>query len=761
MKRSLVVLTVLLSFIAVLSFSQSLAFIKVEGNTNVSTDFILSKLSNAGVRAGAEVDRNTLYNALQGLYDTGYFSYIEPQMQQSLVGEGLVVKVTENPVVKSVTVSINGPDLVGNDKVKGAVALKAGSVLNLNDLKTSFQSIIKLYTDAGYIPNVVGIKTNIVQKDNSIEIPNGDLVITVDEYAIWNLKLEGDYGKLTAKEIVKDTGLFTLKDYESMNAFFQFFADSNQAYPKFSEIQTFQAKLAQLGYFSPQTSLSFENATAASKAVGKPAVTLVVKASLNHVIDSGLPVNQYFFSGVTEVNPFSLAKYAGIQASSTTDNFEQLSQLAKIRSYYESKGYLLTGAYLKYYKYQAISKNGVLEYRVLQRHIGKINIVGNDKTQKYLIERELQFKPGDPVTAQKFVQSYNNLRNTGFFSDISIVPSLPSTDSTAVDATVKVVENDKPRQIGGSLTIGQPKEGEPWYSGIIASGSLGISNWAGYGQTLNSQINISENSSAAINYSVIFPFNLPLNFKSSLYYTTNELFNVVDNQNLYYDEKDMGGSASVGYQPDVYTSFNVGGNYYLFNRSAVSTPVDFGATDGTARVLNFDLNYTNVDNIMAPMKGIRMDLSGDIAGFGGTENYMTGTAMVAGYFPIMDNLSLAGRVLVGMAQGKDFYVGGANTVRGWSPREGNQEFVSNLSLRYAIQSSSLPVILSAFYDWGGAKDNLLYNGNIYTDFMNTVGVGISLDIPYLGVLRFDFPFKATFGGGLEYSGMTFGIGQMF
>ena len=755
--KKYVVFALLITLFALTLTAESLAFVKVSGNKNIPTAFIMSKLSD--IKAGQTIDRDTLYKALKGLYDTGFFSYVEPKIEPSPAGMGLVVNVTENPVVKKLTLKIDGPDLIGNDKIRKAIAIKTGEVLNLNDLKATFQSIVKQYTDKGYLPNVVGVQTNIVQKTNSIEIPNGELVVTVKEYAIWTIEITGEHGKLTSQQLVKNTGIFTLKDFESLNSLIKFFVDYKQAYPKFDEVQAFQAKLSEMGYFSPQTSLSFAPATATGTDFKHPVMNIVIHSNLKKVIQSGLPIKQYFFSGVTEVNPFELSKYASITYPSTTSNFEQLSQLARIRSYYKSKGYLLTGAYLNYYKYQAISKDGVLEYKIIQRHVGNVKIVGNVKTQKYLIDREIQFKKGDPLTARTFVQTYNNLKNTGFFSNVSIYPSITSEDSSSVDVVIKLVENDKPRQLGGALTVGQPKEGEPWYSGIVATGKIGLLNWAGYGQNFKTELNLGTDSNANLSYSTIFPLNLPLNFKSSLYYKTLKPFKEVNDKNIYYKESRTGISASLGYQSDVHTSFNVGGHFELFNRSIDSTPVDFGPASGTSREVNLNFNYVNVDNVFLPMKGVKISLGTQLAGLGGNENYNSYTAMVAGYLPTFENFSIAGRVLMGMSEGKDFQVGGVTTVRGWTPKSGNQEFVTNLSFRYSLPSN-IPITLNAFYDWGGAKNDLLYNGNLYYDFVNSVGVGLAVDVPYLGVLRLDFPFKAD-DGKLEYSGITFGIGQMF
>jgi|UniRef100_A0A7V3VSE4 outer membrane protein insertion porin family len=763
MKKYIIFMIVTVLFSAMIfSQSVSISFLKIEGNTSLATSLITSKLSNA-VQIGQPLNSDALYTALQALYNTGYFSYIEPKIQYSPIGPGLVIILTENPVLKSVDVKVNGPDLIGMDKIRGAITVEASKILNLVDLKTSFQNVMQLYTNAGYISNMISLETNITQSGNKIIIPSNNLVITINEYAIWNLKMTGDYGNLTPQQIIQNTGLFTMKGFESMNPLMKLFSNANDAYPKFSQMQDFQSKLFQMGYFSPETSLNFAPATDVSSNFKDPAVDLVVNAKLMKVVKSGLPIDNYFFSGVSEVDPFALAKYAGITAPATTNNFEQLVQLAKIRDYYQKKGYLLTSANVEYYKYQS-SNDGFIDYKVIERHIGKIEITGNTKTKSYLIRRELAFHVGDPVTIQSIIQSYNNLNNTGFFTNVSITPTFPSTDSTTVNMVVTITENNKPRQIGGSLTIAQPQSGQPWYSGIYASGNLGLVDWNGYGESLTSQINLGLNPNANITYGVIFPFDLPMNFNTSLYYSTLNPFVTVNGQNIYYDESEYGLSASIGYQPNVYTSYNLGMNYYYFNNTQGSTPIApsyLSPATGTCRQVNLSWNYTNVDNTLLSMSGVNFSLGGSYAGFGGQKNFAQGTFMVSGYLPILPQLSIGGRVLVGDGYGTNFDVGGPTTVRGWNPVAGTQEFVSNLDLRYEPpSSSSIPMMLSAFYDFGGAGNQLFAYGNVENAFMNSIGVGISLNVPYLGVLRFDFPFKVV-NSTLQYGGITFGVGEMF
>ena len=111
MRRYIVLIALIIS-ISTFSFSQTaIAFLKIEGNTSLATSLITSKLSSA-VKIGQPLNTAALYQALQALYDTGYFSYIEPRIEYSPIGPGLVISLIENTIIKSIDVKVDGPNLI-------------------------------------------------------------------------------------------------------------------------------------------------------------------------------------------------------------------------------------------------------------------------------------------------------------------------------------------------------------------------------------------------------------------------------------------------------------------------------------------------------------------------------------------------------------------------------------------------------------------------------------------------------------------------
>ncbi len=74
--------------------------------------------------------------------------------------------------------------------------------------------------------------------------------------------------------------------------------------------------------------------------------------------------------------------------------------------------------------------------------IGQIRLVGNLKTQRWVINRELTFKEGEPLRTSKFQESRSNLYDLGIFrtADVRVAPSEPGTETR--DVIVQVVERE-------------------------------------------------------------------------------------------------------------------------------------------------------------------------------------------------------------------------------------------------------------------------------------------------------------------------------
>ena len=121
--------------------------------------------------------------------------------------------------------------------------------------------------------------------------------------------------------------------------------------------------------------------------------------------------------------------------------------------------------------------------------VNRINIVGNDYTSEDCIRRQIYLPPGTPFNQDNLVQSWQNIRNMGFFEqDMPFPETRPVNDQGDIDVTFKVKEK-RTGQINFGASMGQGGVGfggfigveQPNLFGLCKKGSL---NWQ-YGRYFN------------------------------------------------------------------------------------------------------------------------------------------------------------------------------------------------------------------------------------------------------------------------------------
>ena len=100
-----------------------------------------------------------------------------------------------------------------------------------------------------------------------------------------------------------------------------------------------------------------------------------------------------------------------------------------------------------------------------QATIRNVTIAGNDKTNEYVIRRELFTIPGDKFSRQELIRSTRQIANLGFFNQEKINPGInPNPDDGTVDINWTVEEKS-----GNQLELSAG-----WGGGIGLTGTVGI-----------------------------------------------------------------------------------------------------------------------------------------------------------------------------------------------------------------------------------------------------------------------------------------------
>ena len=383
-----------------------------------------------------------------------------------------------------------------------------------------------------------------------------------------------------------------------------------------------------------------------------------------------------------------------------------------------------------------------------KNYVERIEIIDNSRTQDRVVRREFELVEGDAFNQLKLDRSIRNIRNLGYFREVSV----RNLEGSSPDQTVTEVTVEE--QSTGELSIGVG------YSSIDkATFSLGINerNFLGTGRSLEATLGISD-SRTDFRLGVTEPYLFNRNLTGS---------------GAFFNEKfKQGGTSTTQTGFDFGVGFTAAGDIYhrmgyelsQAKTSTTSTTATSVTGENGENILKSAASYTlgkdTRDNRFDPSEGYLMEVSEELAGLGGDATYAKTTARGAYYKPFLFNrvvLGVKGRggYVTGLGekvtQSQRFILGG-RLVRGFAgagigPRDignkaavgGNQyysgsaEIVSDLGL-----SKDLGVRWTVFTDVGstwGTDYPTGVQGASDSSMRSSLGFGILWDT-VLGPLSF-------------------------
>lgn len=448
-------------------------------------------------------------------------------------------------------------------------------------------------------------------------------------------------------------------------------------------------------------------------------------------------------------------------------NTKALNENARIiETYYHDQGYVLARV-----SDVAMTPGGVLTITISEGMLEGITVKGNEKTKTHVITREMKVKPGEAFNVKDARRSMQKVYNLGYFEDVNMKLN-PGKEANSVILETNVVE-----QKTGVFSIGG---GYSQGDGLVGIIELGDNNFRGTGDKVKIHWEFGGKADTGNNYE--FTYTRPwLDSKQtsasvSLYNMTNEYSDYGykgDDRAIRstYDRKRRGWDLTLGRPQGEYTH-----NYVTFkNRTDdyvkfVSGPVDYKAAPGAS---NYDSAYNDQwlrdnfgltrsvtlarvfdsrDNVFNPSEGTRLSLSAEFAGkaLGGDFSFNKYTVEDRNYFKVGHSQVVAVRLTAGYADGRmpdsgKFYVGGADTLRGYNDEQfkGNKMLAATAEYRFPVVKKVEGVV---FGDIGNAWDGEGYKLN---DLKSSIGVGVRVTTP-LGPIRLDYA-RGQEGGKTHFS----------
>lgn len=770
--------------------------VNVEGNKSADARTIVA---NSGLKVGDEIQipGDQTLNAIKRLWALNIFSDVQIIIEKEISGGVfLLIKVDEYPRVEKVIV--NGNDEISTSDIEAKVNLRTGQILKPQEVQKLIGNILKLYEDDGYLNAEIKAKyyaffsSDSTEDEYSVTWQNREDLS--DEYTTTYDPDDQAYSSLNEKIKnrillildIKENDRIIVRDIhflgnnyfdndELIGAFeetevkkwWKFWSSGKFDKKKFDEDKKILQKFYQKNGFRDAEILSD------SLVYSNDNQDVEIYISLHE--GPQYKIRNIVWEGNSIYNDEVLAERLGFNKGDIFDlerfnqNLRGNEKQSDIASLYLDNGYLTFNLKTEEEKIGADSIDiTILVSERNQFKVGKVDIIGNDKTKDKVIRRELYSIPGDFFNRALMLRSLQQLANLQFFNveklytegvDYNLV-----NDST-VNVAFKVEE----------------KSSDYLNASVGYSGSFGFSGAVGITLT-----NFSIAEPFQLGGGQILSFNwqfgvgniyrtFSLGFTEPWLYDTPTLigFDFFDTrQQYFYDLRQSGGSVKLGRRlkwPDDY--FYIQG----FFRYQGNNVIDGGNFYREGKTDQFTLGTTisrrNVDNPIFPSLGSSLSIDAEISGgafLPGDVDYFKINFNSEWYKRLFNTnkLALYNSAEIGYLEEivagtpvqpfEYFFMGGNGLIIATTPLRGyndrsvgpknvngdviggrvNARFSSEL--RFAVALDPIPLYVLAFAEAGNVYENI--NSTDFFNLRRSAGFGARILINPIGLIGFDLGY---------------------
>jgi outer membrane protein insertion porin family len=622
--------------------------IRVTGNQRIEAETVTHYLT---LHAGQRYDPVKADESVKALFATGLFRDVHIRRE----GSAVVVEVAEAQLIRQV--AFEGAKDVSSDTLVKEVQLKASGLYTEARVQTDVQRILEVYRRQGYYGAQAEAK--IIELDHN----RVDLVYKIREGAVTKVaginfignKSFSDAelrGAITTTEsglldFLKPTSIYDPDrlnlDRELLRRFYlrNGFADMRIVS---AGVDADQEKK---GFF-----LTFVVDEGPRYTFGTIDVELAIKSLNSDALHKRVLGNtgDIYNADLIEKSVEALTAAAA----------EQGEQFGQIRPRIDRDP-----------KTRTISVLYVVE-RGQREYIERIKITGNHTTRDEVIRREFRIAEGDPYNKVMIEQAKQRLMKTSFFKTVNIEKEKGSQPDRTV-LTVNVEE-----QQTGELSFAA---GYSTANGIIGDVTYTERNLMGTGQYLQVQLSGSVSGTEGLTVSWTEPRFLDrnLSFGVDVFIKNSDYTQAADYTIAGYEDFRVGGGLRFGVP--LTDEFSVGFNYTLMLDDVYNLDPNASLAvkqiAGTAIIssVGYNLIYDTRNNKKKPTRGFYFKETQDFAGAGGDVNYIRSTAEMRAYYPISDEITLAGRTTGGTIMGwggqgvrvVDAFYKGGETIPGFQP----------------------------------------------------------------------------------------------
>ena len=669
----------------------------------------------------------TLSEDIKRLYALETFDDIRVTAEEIEGGMRLIITVTEKPTVRRVTYS--GNRAIPEEDIDERIQLKERSTFDRGLLNDTITSLQNHYRESGYY--FAHVRPDIAPvADNQVDI---ELVITEGRrIRIRRIQFTGNT-YFTDNQLRKEV---QLQEY-----FLPIVSDSASLYrPEVLrvDLQLLEQLYQSNGFVNVQLG---EPVVEINREAGAIAVTVPIARE-----GEQYKVGTVTLTGSEVFNSEELRDLVRVTSGEIYSRETVRRDILALTEAYADKGYAFADVVptVSLDQQTRLVNLGFTARPGPKVYIGRIDIVGNERTQDRVIRRELRLDEGELYSGSKLRRSRQRLNNLQYFEEVNI-DTRPRAEDDLLDLEVQLRERST-GQFSAGLGFSSVED-------VIFTVSVVQNNLFGRGQTVSANAHIGGISQDfSLSFREPWLYGRPIGLGASVFNRAEDF--------QTFDVDRTGASLSLGrsvgefarisaaYRYEVLDISNLGENPSNFLLEAQGKSTTSSATPNIVR--------DSRDNVFNPSEGSVNSFEVQLAGLGGDNRYYRAIGNSTWYFALPAEMTgfVRGRFGFGDGYGgKDlppserFFLGGVTTIRGFEFRDigpkdaannplGGTSFVQfNVEIGRSL-GSVLRVV--AFIDAGNVYDS--DNDFDIGSLRRSAGLGIRIVTP-IGPIRLDYGFK--------------------
>lgn len=581
--------------------STKISDIQFIGNDRISSSTILAYLE---LDKGDNFSRKKVDESIKALFRTGFFSDIQMYMK----GKNLIVNVTENPIVT--IIAFDGNKRLEDNDIKDELSIQPNSVFSYAKMQNDIKRILDLYQQSGRYS--VKIEPKIIKLDQN----RVNLVYEIDEgheAKIKKINISGNR-KFTDSEL-KDVIV------SREERWYRFFSSADiYAYEKLEyDKELLKRFYHNKGYADFKITSSTAEITPQRDSF---LITFILEEG--GVYEFGNIDIENRSSKITETNfekDLEVKKAKRYNKDSIDDSVDNIT------NHLGNIGFPFVDVSTEM-RVNKDSKTVDVTFIINDSHkvyLNRINIRNNTRTLDKVIRREFRISEGDPYNISKIQRSKQKIDNLGFFNRVSF-KNQRTTAPDRMDLDVEIEEAST-----GSLNFAA---GYNSSSGMLGSISLSENNFLGKGQYVSLGLVHAEKESN-VNFSFTEPYFMDKDLSLG--------FDVFSHQKDYkkqssFSHRAKGFVLRAGYDLTEYLYHSARYSYRRENIFDVSDNASIYVKGQQGKNLvslfGHTLTYDRLDSRLDPTEGYLIKLNQDLAGIGGTVNYLSHEFTAAYFKPL-------------------------------------------------------------------------------------------------------------------------------